>query len=224
MISFSIHPAGAVALFTATALLAAVPGASVIAVSARAAAGGFRHGLYTALGVTAGDLVFLITAFVGLSAVSNVLGEAGAAWLSLACGAYLIVLGGLLLRPPPKFAPEQGIPGGGAAASFLLGLAITLGDQKAVLFYAGFLPAFVDVHVLTRWDCALIAVAILTPLTLVKLLYAAAASRAGVRVSPRLAGRLGKVASCVLVAVGVWLVVRALPGLLRVYAGVGMEL
>lgn len=221
--SLTIHPAGLLALFAATATLAAVPSASVIAVSARAAAGGFRHGLYTTLGVTAGDLVFLMGAFLGLSAVSSFLGEAGAAWVSLVCGAYLIFLGGLFLRPPDQTTPEQAIPEGGPAASFLLGLAITLGDQKAVLFYAGFLPAFVDVNGLTRWDCVLVSMAILAPLTLVKLLYAAAASRAGMRVSPRLAGRLGRVAACVLVAVGVWLVVRALPGLLRVYAGIGME-
>ena len=110
------------------------------------------------------------------------------------------------------------------SSSFLLGFAITAGDQKALLFYLGFLPAFVELDSLTLGDGILVASAVLLPLTGTKLIYAAAASRAGMRVSPRLARWLGGVAACVLMAVGVWLVVRSLPGLLRVYAGVGMEL
>lgn len=63
-----------VALFGAMAVLAAVPGVSVLAVSARAAAFGFIHGAFTAMGIVAGDIVFILLAIFGLALLVEALG------------------------------------------------------------------------------------------------------------------------------------------------------
>lgn len=63
-----------VALFGAMAVLAAVPSVSVLAVSARAAAFGFIHGAFTAMGIVAGDIVFILLAIFGLALLVEALG------------------------------------------------------------------------------------------------------------------------------------------------------
>jgi threonine/homoserine/homoserine lactone efflux protein len=65
----SVTFANAAALFAAMTLLVLVPSVSVLAVSARAASSGFRHGVYVTLGIIAGDTVFIVLAIFGLPSV-----------------------------------------------------------------------------------------------------------------------------------------------------------
>jgi threonine/homoserine/homoserine lactone efflux protein len=64
-------------------------------------------------------------------------------------------------------------------SSFTSGLLLTLGDQKAILFYLGFFPAFVDLDTVTLADVLLICLITLVTVGGVKLLYAWLVSRAG---------------------------------------------
>jgi threonine/homoserine/homoserine lactone efflux protein len=64
-------------------------------------------------------------------------------------------------------------------SSFVAGLLITLGDQKAVLFYLGFLPAFLDLSVFTTSDIVLVVAVTVVAVGGVKLAYAYAAEQAG---------------------------------------------
>jgi threonine/homoserine/homoserine lactone efflux protein len=54
-------------LFGVMAVLALIPGGSVLTVSARSAAWGFIHGVLTTAGIVAGDIVFILLAILGLS-------------------------------------------------------------------------------------------------------------------------------------------------------------
>jgi threonine/homoserine/homoserine lactone efflux protein len=130
-------------LFGAMVILAAVPGVSVMTVIARTAAGGFRQGVWTTLGIVAGDTVFILIALVGVSFLANTLAD-GFVLVQFASGVFLIGTGVNLWRAPSS-AGEGGYlstcPG---FSSFLAGLLLTLGDQKALLFYLAFLPAFLD--------------------------------------------------------------------------------
>lgn len=196
----------AFALFAAMALLAAIPSLSVLAVTARAASAGFRQGAWVALGIVAGDTVFIVLAMFGLQWLAAALGDAFV-WLKYLGGVYLLWLGFRLWRAKP--AVEAQADGGAAAStsSFMSGLLLTLGDQKAILFYLGFFPAFIDLAALTPVDALAIVVIAAVAVGGVKLAYAAAAGRAGVVTGPRLGRILNRVAGGVLLAVGVYLMV-----------------
>jgi len=55
--------------------LAAMPSASVALVVARSSSFGFRNGIATAIGIVAGDLIFVAIAILGMSALAVVMGS-----------------------------------------------------------------------------------------------------------------------------------------------------
>lgn len=120
---------------------AIVPSMSVLTVSARSAALGFVHGVLTAAGIVLGDVLFILIAIYGLSVL--------AAWLDSRFiliqylgAAYLIWLGIALWRSRPAIGADENKSSSSLFASFLSGLLITLGDQKAIWFYLGFFRHF----------------------------------------------------------------------------------
>ncbi len=197
------------ALFGAMALLAAVPSVSVLAVSARSATSGFRHGAATALGVVGGDAVLIVVAVFGLVLLADLLNQ----WfvlVMLAGGSYLIWLGIGFWRTRPRDATSREGVSQSLPASFAAGLMITLGDQKALVFYLGFFPAFVDLQSLTGREVVLILAAALLAVGGVKLIYAWLAHRSGQLLSPRLGEGLNRLAAAVLWCAGILLLWRAL--------------
>lgn len=72
------------------------------------------------------------------------------------------------------------------SASFLSGLILTLGDVKAILFYASLFPAFVDLATNKNSDMAIIVVVTIVAVGGVKMGYAYSAREAA-----SLAGGLG---------------------------------
>jgi threonine/homoserine/homoserine lactone efflux protein len=207
-IPVSLTPVDAFALFAAMGVLATVPSLSVLAVSARAASAGFRQGAWVTLGIVAGDTVFIVLAIFGLQWLAAALGDAFV-WLKYLGAAYLLWLGFRLWRADT--AVEAQAAGGVAAStsSFMSGLLLTLGDHKAILFYLGFFPAFIDLAALTLADALAVVVIAAIAVGGVKLAYAAAASRAGLVAGPRLGRMLNRVAGGVLLAAGVYLMFRA---------------
>jgi len=203
----TIHltPTNLLALFGAMAVLAAVPSVSVFAVTARAAALGFAHGLYTTLGIVAGDIIFILVAVLGLAALAETMGG----WFFLvryAGGVYLVFIGIVLWRSKAADCPRDGsttVERG--VASFLAGLFITLGDQKAILFYLGFFPAFVDLASLSILDVGLVILTATITLVGVKLIYAWLAARAGLRLGPQAGRWMNRLAGGVMIIVGVCL-------------------
>ena len=59
-----------ISLFFAMVLLAALPSTSVLTVVARSLSAGFWHGSVTALGIVAGDIVFILFAVYGLAVLA----------------------------------------------------------------------------------------------------------------------------------------------------------
>jgi threonine/homoserine/homoserine lactone efflux protein len=196
------------ALFAAMVLLAAVPSVSVLAVSARSASAGFVHGAFMALGIVAGDVVFILLAIFGLVLLVETLGSMFflVAYLG---GAYLIWLGLSLWKSPSRPLERTRIAPASLLSSFMSGFLITLGDQKAVFFYLGFLPAFLDLNALTWLDVGTIVVVATVAVGGVKLGYAYVACRAGVTLGAGAAEAMNVAAACVLVAAGVLVIVRA---------------
>jgi threonine/homoserine/homoserine lactone efflux protein len=203
----TLSPSALAALAGAMALLAAVPSISVLAVTARAASGGFAHGALTALGIVVADLLFIVLAIFGLVLLAETLGELFVLvrWLG---AAWLVLLGILLWRAGPPAGSGAVAPPQSWLASFLAGLLLTLGDQKAILFYLGFLPAFVDLTALTLADAGLVCAAAILSVGGVKLAYAAVAARAGRLAGARLGGWLNRLGAVVLVTAGLAVALR----------------
>jgi threonine/homoserine/homoserine lactone efflux protein len=188
---------------------ALVPSVSVLAVSARSATLGFAHGVLTSVGIVVGDIVFILIAIYGLSVLADLMGNYFALIKYLG-GAYLIWLGTALWRSKPKADGVEESSKTSMPSSFLTGLLITLADQKAILFYLGFFPAFIDSSALSLADTGIILVIATVAVGGPKLLYAFMAERAGLILRNTKATRAINIAAgSVMVGVGVFLVAKA---------------
>jgi threonine/homoserine/homoserine lactone efflux protein len=167
----------ALTLFLVMLPLAAMPSSSVALVVARSVSAGRVSGAFSALGIVAGDLVFVAMALIGMSIVAEWL-AAFFAVVKYCGGAYLIWQGFCLL----KLKSSQTVQcttnrASSFAADFLAGLFLTLGDAKAILFYASLFPALVDMERIGLWDISLIAAITVVTVGGVKLAYAIFASK-----------------------------------------------
>ncbi len=189
-------------------VLAAIPSVSVLAVTARAAAFGFSHGMFAALGIVAGDIIFILIAVYGLAFIAEMMGEQFAI-IKLLGGAYLIWLGISLWRADARMRSSDSPAESSWSSSFMTGLLITLGDQKAILFYLGFFPAFIDLSNMTPADTLIIIVIAALGVGGAKLVYAFLADRARVLLNNSGAARgLNLLAAGIMVAVGVVLLLK----------------
>ncbi|MFB7932854.1 LysE family translocator [Streptomyces sp. NPDC056039] len=121
------------------AVLTMVPGPDMAVVTKRAVACGWRDGLRTVGGITAGLLVWGVLTVVGLAAV---LAASATAYtvVKLVGAAYLVVLGvQSLLGSRKKRAGDQG---GAAPAGnpWRTGLVSNVFNPKIAVFYTGLLP------------------------------------------------------------------------------------
>ncbi|MDH3448998.1 MAG: LysE family translocator [Gammaproteobacteria bacterium] len=196
------------ALLGSMIVLAVIPSVSVLAVSARAAAFGFTHGVFTALGIVAGDVVFILVAVYGLVFVAEAMGE-HFTLIQYIGGLYLIWLGISLWRTDSRARNCDEVRQSSWGSSFLSGLLITLGDQKAILFYLGFFPAFVDLTKMTPIDTLLIIVIATIGVGGAKLVYAWLADRASlIFKNTRAIWLLNTLAACTMIAVGAVLLLK----------------
>lgn len=196
------------AMFGTMFVLACIPGVSAITVALRSAACGFSHGLLASLGIVTGDVVFIVIAIYGLALLADWLG--GQFMLvRLLGGAYLVWLGIVLLRAKMQVDGPDPESGSSLMSSFLAGLFITLGDQKAILFYLGFFPAFVDLSAVTPVDSALIIGVAAVSVGGAKLAYAYLGDRARRLLRHASVYRaLNALAGLTLIGVGITLITR----------------
>jgi threonine/homoserine/homoserine lactone efflux protein len=197
-----------VALFSAMVVLASIPSVSVLAVSTKSATSGFIHGVFTTIGIVLGDIIFIIISIWGLSFLAETMGSLFVL-IKYFGGAYLILLGIGLCRSKSKDVETQEVIETSLLSSFLTGLFITLGDQKATLFYLGFFPAFLDISKISYFDTIIIIVITTVAVGGVKLGYAFMADRARLLISSQTRKGINIAAGCVMIAVGVFLVIKA---------------
>lgn len=142
----------AIALFGLTFMLGVSPGPGLFAIIARCLAQGPWRTLPFVAGLLLGDVLFLILAIVGLSALAATLGPVFAVvkWVG---AAYLVWLGIRTWRaavPPAEAletgaaAPQPALTRAGMARAALAGFTLTLGNPKVILFYGAVMPTFMD--------------------------------------------------------------------------------
>jgi threonine/homoserine/homoserine lactone efflux protein len=194
-------------MLVAMVLLASLPGVSVATVVSQAISGGLRAALACTVGIILGDVIYLGIAVFGLAMLEQ--SASGWSWLvSIASGFYLMWMGrnlfGARLALPTQSASYMSL-----IRSGLVGLGITLADQKAVIFYIAFVPAFVDLGQMTVIDFWLVLCAIIIGVAAPKLVYATVAAKTAQWIEHRSA-LLTRSASLLLLAVGLILVVQGL--------------
>ncbi len=130
--------------FVAAALVVLlIPGPGVLYIVARSLSQGQRAGLVSVLGLSAGALVHVAAATVGLSAI--LLASATAFGVVKILGAaYLIYLGvRTLLARPPAAAADTVAPRS-LRRLFSDGVVVSVLNPKIAVFFLAFLPQFVE--------------------------------------------------------------------------------
>lgn len=191
-------------------VLAALPSASVALIVTRSATSGIRNGAAVTAGIVIGDLVFVFLAVFGMSVLADTMG-AFFAFFKYVGGGYLIWMGIGLLRAKGSTAlASEDSRGSSLLASFTCGLFLTLGDVKAILFYAGLFPTFVDMRNLTLNNIVVIVAITILTVGGVKLAYAFAAQRIVSRIrSARAQEYAGRSAGGLMVGAGTYLIVKS---------------
>jgi len=166
-----------IALALATFVFAMIPGPGISAVVAQSLARGFKAGAGFTLGLVSGDLIYLLTALFGMGFVASQVGPYFVV-LKWAGAAYLVYMGVKcwLAKPPAgkESANRVDIKPG---RSYLAGFCVTLGNPKAIAFYCGFLPGFVNMEILTSSDITLVVSIVVPIIALVPMGYAWLASK-----------------------------------------------
>jgi len=187
----------------ALAILFFTPGPVWMALTARTLSGGFQAAWPLALGVVVGDVLWPFLAILGVSWVVSVFGGFMTV-LKWVASAMFLIMGLLVIRNADKtIAADSRLTRPGMWAGFAAGVAVILGNPKAILFYMGVLPGFFDLTQLTARDIAVIvSLSMLVPL-IGNLCFSMFIDRARrLLTSPRALRRTNLVAGSLLVVVG----------------------
>jgi threonine/homoserine/homoserine lactone efflux protein len=202
------------ALSGATMLLAAIPSTSVLTTIARAASFGFIHGVFVAIGIVIGDLIFISIALGGLSLFAAQM-SGSIALIKYLGGAYLIWIGISLYRSRhlqfdrgSNDSNEGNRSSSSLFSSLSIGLFITLADQKAILFYLGFFPAFLDLNRISTQELTIVIINTIVCVGGVKIFYAAIADRAVALIDRRIQSQVKIAAALVTISIGIYLMFK----------------
>ena len=130
-----------------------VPGPSVVAVVTRTLSSGLVPGLVMTAGLVTGDFVLIVLVTQGLAIAATQI-TALFTLLQYMGSGYLIWLAVQLFRAQPTSLKIEGSVAPSRLSDFAGGLAITLSDPKALLFYASFLPAYIELDQASWADVA----------------------------------------------------------------------
>jgi len=141
------------------------PGPVWLALLARGMSGGFAAAWPLALGVAVGDILWPLLAVLGVTWVATTFDGLMVA-LKYVAVVMFAVMGFLLIRHADRtIAADSRLTRPGAWAGFMAGLAVILGNPKAILFYMGMLPGFFELTAVTPLDiAAIVTISFVVPL------------------------------------------------------------
>ena len=190
-------------------LLAITPGPGVFATISRALSSGFLNASFVVMGIVIGDIIFLLLAIFGLSAIASILGDFFILVKYLG-GIYLLFLGYKILTSKEQETNLKGIYELSWKKNFLTGLIITLSNPKVILFYLGFLPTFINLQTLKAIDIFIISTVVTIVLGGVMLAYAYSASSAKNLFKSKSSKRKMNIAAgSVMISAGAVLIIKA---------------
>ena len=183
------------ALVVATAVLVLIPGPNVALIVANSIRFGFRAGVATVVGTTAGLAIQLALVVAGLAVVVQFAAEA-LSWIRWAGVAYLVWLGVRTWRAPASDLSEVRP----AKVLFWRGCLLAAVNPKTLLFNAAFIPQFTG----GAASPATVAAVFLAVVFIGDLLWAGFASSAH-RLLSRYAGWRNRLTGAFLTAAGIGL-------------------
>lgn len=133
-------------------ILFLTPGPVWVALLARSMSGGFNAAWPLAMGVVVGDVLWPLVAVLGVSWVASEIEGFMTVLRWVAVFVFLIMGVGLIRSAEKALGENSRLTAPGMWAGFIAGLAVILGNPKAVLFYMGVLPGFFDLSAVTMWD------------------------------------------------------------------------
>ncbi|HHL18141.1 MAG TPA: LysE family translocator [Thiothrix sp.] len=165
-------------LFGIMVVLSAIPSTSVALVVTRSATLGVANGFSVVIGIVLGDLIFVMLAILGLSAVAETMGGLFSV-IKYAGAAYLLWFGFSLLKSQSNTIINVNLgEKRSLLTSFLAGIILTLGDIKAIFFYVSLFPIFVDLSALKTIEILTIIGITIMSVGGIKMLYAVSAIKA----------------------------------------------
>ncbi|MEM9550098.1 MAG: LysE family translocator [Pseudomonadota bacterium] len=184
-------------------ILFLTPGPVWLALVARSVSGGFAAAWPLALGVAVGDVVWPFLAILGVSWVVSEFDGFLTVLRFVACAVFLVMGIAVLRNAKAEITTNSRLTRPGAWAGFAAGVAVILGNPKAILFYMGVLPGFFDLSMVTGTDIVVIvALSVIVPL-FGNLVLAGFIDRMRlVLASPRAVWRMNVSAGVLLIAVG----------------------
>ena len=150
--TFQFATAFAIAIF----LWAVLPGPGLAVVVSRALGSGRKAGFAVITGLVIADFIFMGVAVIGLMAIAETLGPMFLV-VKYAGAAYLVWRGSRLIVGAEKPVVVTARASGIFWRDVGLGLLVTLGNPKAILFFGALLPAFVDMTTIKSLDFLLLA-------------------------------------------------------------------
>ncbi|HVM84401.1 MAG TPA: LysE family transporter, partial [Candidatus Binatia bacterium] len=201
MISFQLW----LAFAAAAAVVIAIPGPTTLMVTGHAMSSGSRVALASLVGVALGDFTAIACSVLGFGAVLAASAEAFLV-LKWVGAAYLVYLGIRLWRAPA-------VPLGAAAAlqkgrrsvgrAIAESFSVTVLNPKGILFFAAFMPQFIDPHRATLPQVMVLAVTFETLAASIQAGYIAMMTRARrVMDSPRAIRIMNRAGGSMLIGAG----------------------
>jgi threonine/homoserine/homoserine lactone efflux protein len=136
-------------------VLALSPGPGLAAILSRSLGSGVPAGLAVTTGLVIGDAIFLGIAMIGLSAIANTMGPMFQV-VKYAGAAYLVWIGIQAIRAAAKPVAIEARPSATLLKDVGLGLVVTMGNPKPILFYGALLPTFLDLSTVSAVDFAIL--------------------------------------------------------------------
>ncbi len=191
------------AFVLASVLLILLPGPSITVIVANSTAHGTCAGLTTVAGNELGLAILLLAVFLGLASIMEVMSH-WLDWVRFAGAAYLIWLGVSRIRQARR-ATEDEAPSRSGNGFFIQGVAVALSNPKIILFFAAFLPQFIDPAKTLGPQLAVLSVTFLVLAGILDSGYAFLAGRAKAWLSERRTRQIDQASGAVLIAGGLWL-------------------
>ncbi|MGB8602288.1 MAG: LysE family translocator [Rhizomicrobium sp.] len=183
------------------AMFIAVPGPGVVSIVARSLGSGLKSAVPAIAGVLVSHIFFITLSVLGMAVLAQGMGKAFLL-VKIAGGAYLVYLGVRYWRAPVEatliFRPES------PRQSFFSQLGISLGNPKAIAFFAALLPAVVDIgqiRLIGYFQLLLVCVLVMPPIMFT---YAACAATMREKLADKRARkRINRAASVVMIGAGI---------------------
>jgi threonine/homoserine/homoserine lactone efflux protein len=185
-------------------LAVASPGPAIAAIVARSLTTGFARTLPFVAGVVLGDIILFVATVLGLAVLVESFHGLFLAIKYAGC-VYLAYLAWKLWTAPVAEARPATVRGEGARL-FLGGLALTLGNPKAIMFFLSILPLVVDVGGLDTLSLVEITLVLVLVISTIMTAYAFAAHRARALIASPRATRIANRASGAVMAAAAGLI------------------